>query len=182
MKSIFYISIAILLFTACESLEDASTKEVTTPEAKIEMEGEEFVVVAGEEGSSLNKFNVTKPIYYTDLGSDITKYNKSHIKAISCKSASLTIATDEGEGTVIHNLVMSTDASNASTFNVAEYTLGDVLRTAETKQYAEKLGQDIVARGEVRITGTGETDAPVGTHFKVNLVLEEVTVQVTIAN
>ncbi|MDR3262454.1 MAG: hypothetical protein LBT78_11575 [Tannerella sp.] len=185
MKSIYLIPIAFLLLTACEKLEDANTKDLQTPEAVIEMNDEEFVVVPGESETSLNRFSITKPVNYYNLeglSSDITKYNKSHVKSITCKSASLAITTDNSVGTVIRNLVMSTDSPNASTFQMSEYTLGESVRTAETRQYAEKLGMDIVLRDQVLITATGETDAPAGTHFNVNLILEDVNVQVSIAN
>jgi ABC-type oligopeptide transport system substrate-binding subunit len=184
MKAIFLISVAILMFASC-GLEEASIKDFKTPEAVIDITDDEFVVVKGDEGSELNKFIISKEIdYYTlsGLSSDITKYNKSHIKAIECTAASLTISTEDGKGTMIYDLDMSTDSPDALTFSVPEYTLGAIIRNADTKQYAENIGMDIINRDKVTIIAKGKTDAPAGTHFNVNITLEDVTVRIAIAN
>lgn len=250
----YIIPIAALLLGACDKLTEASTKEMHSDEAVIEMDDDDFVVVVDEDdeeeegngsggngsgsgngggngsgggsgngnggngsggngsgsggdgngggsgdgngggngsgggsGSvkTSNKFSLSKPVdYYTleGVSDDIKKYNKSHVTSIECKSATLVISTADGSGTIVRNLTLASDNPNSSQFTIAEYKYGTVIQSDESRKYANEIAKDILARDKVIITGTGKTDAPAGTHLKLKLILEDVTVKVSLVN
>ncbi|MDR2497313.1 MAG: hypothetical protein LBD21_09330 [Tannerellaceae bacterium] len=178
---------ALLLSTGCNRiLKDLTERDVDV--ANIEFASDELEVYPAPEGSpagTYNDFNEEQTISLDDFdGADeLKKYNKEHIKSVTCESVKVYVTSTNNQAGNVKDLLVNIKDVPGFSFTIADYTLGSVYENSDAKKFVESLMLLVLTSNSNALTLnlSGKTNLSDNERLKLQISIKGIRVKVQMA-
>jgi len=174
MKRIFILAaLAMITLASCDKVKDATSKDVTVNGVEFKFMATTAAVKSG--GASIarsattnSSFNITEELDISDLSDEEVIEYADKIRKIKVKSSQVKVTMNAPGKLTVTNFVISAEGVTGK-ITVPSYTVGDVFEpTKEMNEYTASLIEKLLKSKKLKVTVSGETDAPVGTIVTVS--------------
>ena len=184
MKKLFFASVTctlLFLFSGCDKLKEYTTIKVDVPDLElsfdeIEVKNQESTLRA----DTYSYFEWLKSISIDDFGASLKKYDVSHFKGITSKSASIRVYSTSGDNGKVEDLRIETTGSSPLTFTINSYVLGTTYSNGDFKTFVEQLMFKMITQPSVTFKISGKTDIPEGSKIAATISVLDITVAVQV--
>jgi hypothetical protein len=180
-------AVLLLLATGCNRiLKELTEKDVDV--ANIEFASDDLPVYPAPEGSpagTYNDFREEQTISLNDFegAEELEKYNKEHIKSVSCDSVKILATSTNNQAGNIKNLVVDIKDAPNLTYTIAAYTLGTIYQDNEAKKFVEALMLLVLTSNSnnLSLSFSGQTNLGDEERLRLHISIKGIRVKVQMA-
>ena len=180
--SVVNFGVALVLLAGMFALYSCEKVTIDVPVDSIVVELKDIQVVEGPVAKSgmarlsaddeLNEFLETREVKLSDLSleNEVTKY-QSRITDATVGTASITITSAGGGGTVVKDFLLQVDGVHR--ISIAQYNLGTAY-TDDLQDFCQKVLLNMFLNGKISVTVSGKTDVTAGEKLNVIITMDNV--------
>jgi len=175
------IAFAMLLSPACDKIKDATSRDIKVNNIKFDFKAktEDVAARSGElsivepRAGATTSFTVERLVDLSELGSaDVLEY-ANKINKVVVNNALINVTANPNGNYTLTNLTFKADGVTVDGVNslvVPSYTMGGAFTApANMLNYMGAFIMRLVAVGSVKVTVSGQSDAPPGTELTIRI-------------